>query len=89
MSLISLTFVGLGVMTIVTGHYYGSTNKLGGAKVSLDGPPAIAMGVSTVLVGLFPLALWFRAKWARIVWIVACFIAAGAAFFVSIRLGRV
>jgi hypothetical protein len=88
-SLISLTLVGLGVMTILTGHYYGSTSKLGGAEISLDGPPATAMGFSTVLFGLFPLAFWFRTKRPAIVWAVACFIAAGAAFYVSIRLRRV
>jgi hypothetical protein len=87
--LISLTLVGLGVMTILTGHYYGSTSKLGGAEISLDGPPATAVGFSTVLFGLFPLAFWFRTKWPAIVWAVACLIGAGAAFYVSIRLRRV
>lgn len=88
MSLISLTFVGLGVMAILTGHYYGSTSKLGGAEISLVGPPATAMGVSTVLFGVFPLAFWFRTKRPAIVWAVAFLIAAGAAFYVSIRLRR-
>jgi hypothetical protein len=89
MSLISLTLVGLGVMTILTGHYYGSTSKLGGAEISLDGPPATAMGLSMVLFGLFPLAFWFRTKRPAIVWAGACLLAAGAAFYVSIRLRRV
>jgi hypothetical protein len=89
MSLISLTLVGLGVMTIFTGHYYGRTSKLGGAEIWLDGPTATAMGFCTVLFGLFPLALWFRGKRPAIVWAVACLIAAGAAFYLSIRLGRV
>jgi hypothetical protein len=89
MSSISLTLVGLGVVTILTGHYSGSTSKLGGAEISLVGPPATAMGFSTVLFGLFPLAFWFRTKRPAIVWVVACLMAAGAAFYVSIRLGRV
>jgi hypothetical protein len=88
-SLISLTLVGLGVMTILTGHYYGRTSKLGGAEISLDGPPAIALGFSTVFFGLFPLAFWFPAKRLRVVWAVACLTAAGAAFYASVRLGRV
>ena len=84
-SLISATFVGRGVMAILTRHYYGTTSKLGGAEVSLDGPPATAMGFSIVLFGLFPLALWFRTKRAAIVWVVACFVAASVAFYVSIH----
>jgi hypothetical protein len=86
MSLISLTLVGLGVMTILTGHYYGRTSKLGGAEVSLDGPAATAMGISTVLLGLFPLALWFRTKRPAMVWAIACVLAAAAAFYVAVRL---
>ena len=86
MSLISLTLVGLGVTTILTGHYYGRTSKLGGAEVSLDGPAATAMGISMVLLGLFPLALWFRTKRPAIFWAIACFVAAAAALYASIRL---
>src|SRR3977135_3897539 len=89
MSLITITLVGLGVIVILTGHYYGRTSKLGGAEISLDGPPATAMGFSLVLFGLFPLALWFPAKRPAIAWVVACILAAGAALYVSIRLGRV
>jgi uncharacterized membrane protein YczE len=87
-SLISLTLVGLGVTTVVTRHYYGATSKLGGAEVSLDGPPATAIGVSLALLGLVPLAFWFRSKRPAAVWAGACLIAAGAAFYVSIHLGR-
>ena len=89
MSLLSLALVGLGVMTILTGHYYGRTSKLGGAEISLDGPAATAMGFSEVLFGLFPLAFWFHTKRPRIAWAVACLIAAAAAFYVSIRIPRV
>jgi hypothetical protein len=87
-SMISITFVALGVVAIVTRHYYGSTSKLGGAEVSLDGPPATAMGFSIALFGLFPLALWFRTKRPAIVWVVACFVAASVAFYVSIHVRR-
>ena len=89
MSLLSLTLVGLGVMTILTGHYYGRTSKLGGAENSLDGPAATAMGFSEVLFGLFPLAFWFHTKRPRIAWAVVWLIAAAAAFYVSIRIRRV
>jgi hypothetical protein len=86
MSLFSLTLVGLGFMTIFTGHYYGRTSKLGGAEISLDGPAATAVGFSEVLFGLFPLAFWFSTKRPRIAWAVACLIAAAAAFYVAIRI---
>jgi hypothetical protein len=89
MSLLSLTLIGLGVMTILTGHYYGRTSKLGGAENSLDGPAATAMGFSEVLFGLLPLAFWFRSKRPRIAWAVVCLIAAAAAFYVSIHIRRV
>jgi hypothetical protein len=85
-SLVSLTVVVLGVMTMLTGHYYGRTSKLGGAEVSLDGPAAIVTGLSEALFGLFPLAFWFGTTRSRILWAVACFVAAGAAFYVSIRI---
>ena len=86
MSLVSLTFVGLGVMTMFTGHYYGRTSKFGGAEVSLDGPAAIVTGLSEALFGLFALAFWFGTTRSRILWAVACFVAAGAAFYASIRI---
>lgn len=89
MSLISVTLVGLGLMDIVTGHYYGITNKLGKAEVVLDGPSATAMGVTTVFFGLLPLALWFRTKRRALLWSMACVIAAGSAFYVAIRIHRV
>lgn len=85
-SLISATLVGLGVMTIVTAHYYGRTTKLGGAEITLDGPAATALGYSTVLFGLFPLALWFRATRPRAAWVVGCLVAAAGAFYVAMRL---
>jgi hypothetical protein len=88
-SFFSLTLVGLGVMTILTGHYYGRTSKLGGAENSLDGPSATALGLGEVLFGLFPLAFWFQAKRPRIAWAAACLVAAAAAFFVSTRIHRV
>src|SRR3981081_3409450 len=89
MSLIGLTLVGLGIMTILTGHSYGRTSKLGGAEISLDGPAATAMGFSEALFGLFPLAVWFHTKRSRIAWAVVCLIAAAAVFYVAISIRRV
>jgi hypothetical protein len=86
-SLISLSVVGLGITAILTQHYYGRTTKLGGAEVSLDGGPALAMGFCTVFFGLFPLALWFPARRPALVWVVACFFAAGVAFYISVHSG--
>src|SRR3982074_3834406 len=88
-SLTSLTLVGLGVMTMLTAHYYGRTSKLGGAEIMLDGRAATAMGLSEAFFGLSPLAFWFHSKRARIVWAVACLIAAAAAIYVSIGINRV
>jgi len=85
-TLISATIVGLGIMAIWTRHDYGRTTKLGGAEVMLDGSPAVAMGVCTVLFGLSPLALWFSGRRPAIAWMVLCFIAAGVAFYISLRL---
>jgi len=87
-SLISLTLVGLGLFSIVTEHYYGSTSKLGRAEVSLWGTPAVLMGVSTVCFGLSPLALWFRSKGAAAAWATASIVAAGVAFVFAYNLLR-
>jgi multisubunit Na+/H+ antiporter MnhB subunit len=87
-SLISLSIVGLGVTVILTQHYYGRSTKLGGAEISLDGAAAIAMGFCTVFFGLFPLAFWFPAKRPALVWVVACFSAAGVAFYISLHSGN-
>lgn len=85
-SVVSVAIVGLGIMDIWTRHYYGRTTKLRGAEVTVDGGPAVAMGVCTVLFGLFPLALWFRDRRPAIAWMMLCFITAGVAFYISLRL---
>ena len=82
-SLISLTVVGLGIMALLTQHYYGRTSKLGGAEVSLDGVPAVAMGLGLAFFGLLPLAVWFPSKRPALAWAVACISAAAASFYVS------
>jgi hypothetical protein len=85
-SLASITVVGLGLMAVWTRHDYGRTGRLGGAEVTLDGAPAVAMGVCTVLFGLFPLAFWFDNRRAAVAWVSLCFVAAGAAFLLALRL---
>jgi hypothetical protein len=83
-SLISLTVVGLGIMAVLTQHYYGRTSKLGSAEVSLDGAAAVGMGVATVFLGLVPLALWFPSKRPALAWAVASISAAAVCFCISI-----
>ena len=82
-SLISLTMVGLGIMAFLTQHYYGRTSKLGGAEVSLNGGPAVSMGLATVFFGLLPLALWFPSKRPALAWALACAAAAAVSFYIS------
>ena len=79
-SLVSLTLVGLGIMSIATQSYYGSSSKLGGAVVSLSGGRAVAMGLATVFLGLLPLALWFPRKRPALFWALACACAAAVSF---------
>ena len=83
-SLISLTVVGLGMLAVLTQHYYGRTSKLGGAEVSLNGSAAVGMGVATVFLGLVPLALWFPSKRPALVFAVVCMSGAAISFYVAI-----
>lgn len=83
MSLISLTLVGLGLFAVFTQHYYGSTNKLGGAVVSLWGTPAVLMGLSTAFLGMTPLALWFASKKSAGLWAAGWLAAAAVTFVVA------
>ena len=85
-SLISLTLVGLGLFAVFTQHYYGSTNKLGRAVVSLWGTPAALMGLSTVFLGLAPLALWFASKKSAGLWATGWSAAAAVTFVTASRL---
>lgn len=83
MSLISLTMVSLGIMAVLTQSYYGRTSKLGGAEVSLNGGPAVAMGLATIFFGLLPLALWFPSKRPALAWALACISGAAISFYIS------
>lgn len=44
-SLIASAMIGLGLWSIASQHYFGRTTKFGGAEVSLDGQPAVLMGL--------------------------------------------
>lgn len=83
-TLISFTLIGLGTMAMVTQSYYGRTSKLGGAEVSLSGGPSVAMGLTTVFLGLLPLALWFPGKRLALVWSLASIVAAGISFYLAV-----
>ena len=85
-SLFSLIALETGVMAVLTAHYYARSGQLGGTDISLEGWPAIVMGLSTIFLGLIPLALWVRTRRTRIVWAIACFVVATVAFFVSVSL---
>ena len=84
-SLISLTLVALGLFAVFTQHYYGSTNKLGGAVVSLWGTPAVLMGLSTVFLGMAPLARCASKKSAGL-WATGWVAAAAVTFVIAYRL---
>ena len=76
-SFIALVMIGLGLWSIASQHYFGRTTKFGGAEVSLDGQPAVLMGLLYISLGVLPLALWFRTPRAAAWWASVC----AAAFF--------
>ena len=82
-TLTSLTFVALGLMSVMTQHYDGRSTKLGGAQVSLDGEPAVAMGWGMIFLGLLPLALWFSGKRPALAWLLFCISAAAVSFYLT------
>ena len=75
--IIALVMIGLGSWSITSQHYLGSTAKYGGVEVSLNGRPAVLVGLLYVSLGLLPLAVWFRTPHAAAWW--GSFF--GAAFF--------
>ena len=87
-SLLCLLIVVLGAMAVMTAHYYIRNGRLG-MEITLDGSPAVAMGASTIFLGLLPLALWFRTKRARAVWLLFCFTAAAVGYGVSVFLQHI
>ena len=71
MSTIMLAY---GFFIIATQHYYGRTNKYGGAEVSADGWQAIIMGVAIIVIGLTPICLWMKSGKAAGFWAGTCMI---------------
>jgi cation transport ATPase len=87
-SLLCLIIVVIGAMAVMTAHYYLRNGRLG-MEITLEGLPAVAMGASTIFLGLLPLALWFRTKRTRVVWLILCFVAAAVAYGVSVFLQHI
>ena len=63
-----------GTFIIATQHYFGRTNKYGGAEVSADGWQAIIMGVAIIVIGLTPMCLWMKSGKAAGFWAGTCMI---------------
>ena len=74
-SFIAVVMVGLGLWSIASQHYFGHTTKFGGADVSLDGQPAVLMGLLYISLGVLPLALWFPTPQAAAWWASVCAVA--------------
>ena len=63
-----------GIFIIATQHYYGRTNKYGGAEVSADSWQATIMGVAIIVIGLTPMCLWINSGKAAGFWAGTCMI---------------
>jgi hypothetical protein len=85
-TLVSFTVIGLGLLAMVTLHYHGRGTQPSGAENSLEGTAAFVMGLSTVLAGMTPLALWFDTKRWALIWAFACTLGAGIVFLIALRL---
>lgn len=75
-ALISLVLCSLGLLAILTHHYYGYTSKYGGHEVSIDGARAIKIGIGYMVFGLFPLAIWAKTAKGVAIWM-SCTMIAG------------
>jgi uncharacterized membrane protein YjgN (DUF898 family) len=73
-SLISLVFSILGLVSIMSEHYYGHTSKFGGHEVVKNGNAAILIGIGMILMGLSPLALWAKSAKTAGWWVALCLI---------------
>jgi hypothetical protein len=70
LTLIGVWMMGLGLWSVFTGEYDGSSSR-SGAEIALVGSKARLMGLSLVALGAFPLGVWATNKkgllWAMIV----------------------
>jgi hypothetical protein len=81
--LIAFVFVGLGLYSVVSEHYYGYSSRRN-IEVILNGPRAISIGYVYVALGLMPLALCFRTGRAAGWWASFCVAAFAIALVVSL-----
>ena len=84
-TLVSLTIIGLGLLAMVTQHFHGRPSAPGGVEHSLEGMAAVVMGLSTVLAGLSPLALWFETRRSALLWAAAFTVSAVIVFVIALR----
>ena len=75
-TLISLVICSLGLLAVLTQHYYGYTNKYGVHELNIDGISAIKIGIGYIVFGLFPLAVWAKTAKGLVIWM-ACTIVLG------------
>jgi hypothetical protein len=85
-TLVSFTVIGLGLLAMVTQHFHGRAPAPGGTENAMEGMAAVVMGLSTVLAGMTPLALWFDQKRSALIWASACTAGAGVVFFIALRM---
>jgi hypothetical protein len=72
--LISAVFMAMGLLSIVTKHYYAQTSKLGGSEITADGIHAVILGIGVIILGLFPMALWAKSGKIAGLWASFCII---------------
>lgn len=84
-SLLSLFIIGIGLKAVLSAHYFARSGRLG-MEITVDGPPAIVMGIGLIFWGLIPLTLWFSSRRSRVVWLLLCIISAAVSFGVSASL---
>lgn len=80
LSLISLVLTGMGLLAVITAHYYGHSSRHGNVEVTLDGLQAVLMGLTEIFFGLMPLGAWFSTKRGVLCWMLGCVALAAAAF---------
>jgi len=84
-SLVSLFIVGIGFKAVMTAHYFARSGRLG-MEITVNGPPAVAMGIGIIFWGFIPLTLWFNTKRSRGIWLIFCVIIAALFFAISSHL---
>jgi len=52
-------------------------------EITLEGPPAVAIGLCIISLGLLPLTLWFTSKRFKVIWVILCVTAATLFYHLS------